>query len=54
MLDDVERVGDADRYVKQALDRGDRLMGFGHRVYRAEDHAPACCTAAEIGAPASR
>jgi citrate synthase len=23
--------------VKEALDRGDRLMGFGHRVYRAED-----------------
>jgi citrate synthase len=30
-------MGDADRYVKAVLDRGDRLMGFGHRVYRAED-----------------
>jgi citrate synthase len=37
MLDDVERAGDAEKYVKEALDRGDRLMGFGHRVYRAED-----------------
>src|SRR3712207_3187816 len=37
MLDDVEREGDAERYVKNLLDRGDRLMGFGHRVYRAED-----------------
>ena len=37
MLDEVERVGDAGRWVKGALDRGDRLMGFGHRVYRAED-----------------
>lgn len=37
MLDDVERVGDADKYVKDLLDRGERLMGFGHRVYRAED-----------------
>src|SRR3954467_380965 len=37
MLDDVEREGDADRYVKNLLDRGERLMGFGHRVYRAED-----------------
>ena len=37
MLDEVEQMGDADRWVKQALDRGDRLMGFGHRVYRAED-----------------
>jgi len=37
MLDDVERTGDPEGYVKQALDRGERLMGFGHRVYRAED-----------------
>jgi citrate synthase len=37
MLAEVEAEGDADRWVKQALDRGDRLMGFGHRVYRAED-----------------
>ena len=37
MMDEVERLGDADRWVKSALDRGDRLMGFGHRVYRAED-----------------
>jgi citrate synthase len=37
MLDEVERLGDAGRYVRQALDRGERLMGFGHRVYRAED-----------------
>jgi citrate synthase len=37
MLDEVERAGDAGRWVKSAMDRGDRLMGFGHRVYRAED-----------------
>jgi citrate synthase len=37
MLDEVERNGDAERWVKEALDRGQRLMGFGHRVYRAED-----------------
>ncbi|HVP03060.1 MAG TPA: citrate synthase 2 [Solirubrobacteraceae bacterium] len=37
MLDEVEQLGDADRWVKDALDRGERLMGFGHRVYRAED-----------------
>jgi citrate synthase len=37
MLDEVERMGDAERWVKAALDRGERLMGFGHRVYRAED-----------------
>jgi citrate synthase len=37
MLDEVEKTGDADGYVKGVLDRGERLMGFGHRVYRAED-----------------
>src|ERR1700724_260776 len=29
MLDDVDAMGDADRYVKDLLDRGERLMGFG-------------------------
>ena len=37
MLDEVQRVGDAERVVRDKLDRGERLMGFGHRVYRAED-----------------
>src|SRR3954468_23132270 len=53
MLDDVEASGDAERYVKEVLDRGDRLMGFGHRVYRAEDPRARVLrrTAREIGAP---
>ena len=37
MLEAVEQTGDATAYVKGVLDRGERLMGFGHRVYRAED-----------------
>lgn len=37
MLDAVERSGDPDAYVADLLDRGERIMGFGHRVYRAED-----------------
>jgi citrate synthase len=37
MLDEVEASGDADAYVRNLLDRGERIMGFGHRVYRAED-----------------
>jgi citrate synthase len=37
MIEAVERRGDAARYVKDVLDSGERLMGFGHRVYRAED-----------------
>jgi citrate synthase len=53
MLDEVAAEGDAERWVKQALDRGDRLMGFGHRVYRAEDPRARVLrrTAREIGAP---
>ncbi|MBB4912555.1 citrate synthase 2 [Actinophytocola algeriensis] len=37
MIEEVEKVGDARKVVANILDRGDRLMGFGHRVYRAED-----------------
>jgi citrate synthase len=53
MLDEVEASGDAERWVSEALDRGDRLMGFGHRVYRAEDPRARALrrTAREIGSP---
>ncbi len=37
MLDEVQAAGDATAYVRDRLDRGERIMGFGHRVYRAED-----------------
>src|SRR5690606_4823659 len=37
MNDVAERTGDARRVVESVLDRGQRVMGFGHRVYRAED-----------------
>src|SRR5262249_58691522 len=53
MLDDVAQSGDAEQYVRGVLDRGERLMGFGHRVYRAEDPRARVLrrTAREIGAP---
>jgi citrate synthase len=53
MIEAVERSGDADAWVKAALDRGERLMGFGHRVYRAEDPRARVLrrTARELGAP---
>ena len=53
MLDEVEQSGDADAWVKQAMDRGERLMGFGHRVYRAEDPRARVLrrTAQELGSP---
>jgi citrate synthase len=37
MLDAVAESGDAASYVRDLLERGERIMGFGHRVYRAED-----------------
>ena len=52
MIEEVEkRDGDASTYVKELLDNGERLMGFGHRVYRAEDPRAAVLrrTSREIG-----
>jgi citrate synthase len=53
MLDEVEHGGDAERWVCDALDRGERLMGFGHRVYRAEDPRARVLrrTCRELGSP---
>ncbi|RZS87490.1 citrate synthase [Motilibacter rhizosphaerae] len=53
MVQEVERSGDPAAWVRAALDRGQRLMGFGHRVYRGVD--PRARTlrrvALELGAP---
>jgi citrate synthase len=53
MLDEVEKGGDAEKWVSDALDRGERLMGFGHRIYRAEDPRARVLrrTCAELGSP---
>jgi citrate synthase len=53
MIEQVEKTGDAEAYVKSLLDKGERLMGFGHRVYRAEDPRARVLrrTARELGAP---
>ena len=53
MIEQIERTGDAEGYVKGVLDRGERLMGFGHRVYRAEDPRARVLrrTARELDAP---
>jgi citrate synthase len=53
MIEEVEKSGDATRYVKGLLDNGERLMGFGHRVYRAEDPRARVLrrTARELDAP---
>ncbi|WP_449255008.1 citrate synthase/methylcitrate synthase [Bosea sp. (in: a-proteobacteria)] len=37
MLDVIGAPADARAWLEAALDRGDRLMGFGHRIYRVRD-----------------
>jgi len=53
MLDAVAAEGDAEKWVRDALDRKERIMGFGHRVYRAEDPRARVLrrTAKELGSP---
>ena len=39
-LDMLDAIGSADRaeaYLRDAVSRGDRIMGFGHRVYKTDD-----------------
>ena len=37
MLEDIEESGDIDKWLDRTLARGERLMGFGHRVFRLRD-----------------
>jgi citrate synthase len=37
MLQDVHESDDAESYVRDVLEAGERLMGFGHRVYEVRD-----------------
>ena len=53
MLEEVAASGDPQRWVDDALASGRRIMGFGHRVYRAEDPRSRILkqTAKELGSP---
>ncbi len=53
MVEAVEKSGDARAYVRKVLDDGQRLMGFGHAIYRAEDPRARILrdAARELGAP---
>lgn len=37
MLDEIGEASNARAWIERAIDRGERLMGFGHRVYRVRD-----------------
>ncbi len=53
MLEEVTKMGDPERWVREALAAGKRIMGFGHRIYRAEDPRSRILkrTAKELGSP---
>jgi citrate synthase len=53
MLDDVARSDDAEQWVRDLIAGGGRIMGFGHRIYRAEDPRSRILkrTAEELGSP---
>ncbi len=53
MLEEVAASGDAERWVEESLASGKRIMGFGHRIYRAEDPRSRLLkgVAKELGAP---
>jgi citrate synthase len=53
MLEEVAAMGDPEKWVRDTLDSGKRIMGFGHRIYRAEDPRSRILkeTARELGAP---
>ena len=37
MLDEIGTADHAEPWLRDAVERGDRLMGFGHRVYKTDD-----------------
>jgi citrate synthase len=37
MLDAIGTIDNAEPWLRAAVERGDRLMGFGHRVYKTDD-----------------
>ncbi len=53
MLEEVQAMGDPERWIHEALESGRRIMGFGHRIYRAEDPRSRILkrTAKELNAP---
>ena len=48
MVFEIGKIDDAESYIRAKLERGERLMGFGHRVYKVRDpRAEILATAAE-------
>ncbi|MGV2469991.1 citrate/2-methylcitrate synthase, partial [Bacillus subtilis] len=55
MLEDIGERDHAEAYLKEKLEKGERLMGFSHRVYKTKDpRAEALRQKAEEGAGNAR
>ncbi|MCH1627749.1 citrate synthase/methylcitrate synthase [Fredinandcohnia quinoae] len=37
MLDDIHSIENAEQWLRERLEKGERIMGFGHRVYKTHD-----------------
>ncbi|MFC7154879.1 citrate synthase [Halomarina halobia] len=46
MLFEIEETGDPEAYLRERLASGERIMGFGHRVYRVRDPRAAVLSSA--------
>ena len=53
MLDGIGSADNAETWIRDALERGERLMGFGHRVYRTRDPRADVLKRVVAGLPAS-
>jgi citrate synthase len=53
MLDAIGTPDQAEAYVRNAIERGERIMGFGHRVYKTDDPRSTLLreVAIELGGP---
>lgn len=53
MLDAIGSLDNAENWILAAMDRGERLMGFGHRIYRVRDPRADALKAAAAKLPQS-
>lgn len=56
-LDTLDAIGTPDRidgWIRERVLAGDRIMGFGHPVYRTEDPVRGCCGASPRGSAGRR
>ena len=53
MLDDIGPPERAEAWLREAVERGDKIMGFGHRVYKGKDPRSALLreVATTVGGP---